>query len=203
VASPPVAPASPQRAGGYTTLAEREAKAHGAAPPPAAPPPPSPQPAPAEPQFASALAAPPAAKPGHGFIWPVKGEVIAEFGSPGKGQHNDGINIAVPRGTPVVAAADGVVAYAGNELRGFGNLLLIKHAEGWMTAYAHNDALLVKRGDVVKRGQRIAKVGDSGGVSPPQLHFELRQGTRAVDPMIALGGKAIPASSPADPPDPG
>jgi murein DD-endopeptidase MepM/ murein hydrolase activator NlpD len=148
------------------------------------------------------LAEPPA-KSGRGFIWPLKGEVIAEFGNTGKGQHNDGINIAAPRGTPVLAAESGVVAYAGNELRGFGNLLLIKHEGGWMTAYAHNDALLVKRGDVVKRGQRIAKVGDSGGVSQTQLHFEVRQGTRAVDPATVLGGSSIPASAPLDPPDPG
>jgi murein DD-endopeptidase MepM/ murein hydrolase activator NlpD len=95
------------------------------------------------------------------------------------------------------------VAYAGNELRGFGNLLLIKHEGGWMTAYAHNDTLLVKRGDVVKRGQKIAKVGDSGGVSQPQLHFEVRQGTRAVDPNSVLGGSTIPASAPLDPSEPG
>ena len=145
----------------------------------------------------------PPAKSGHGFIWPIKGEVLLEYGTTGHGQHNDGINIAAPRGTPVVAAESGVVAYAGNELRGFGNLLLIKHEGGWMTAYAHNDALLVKRGDVVKRGQKIAKVGDSGGVSQPQLHFEVRQGTRAIDPNSVLGGASIPASAPLDPPDPG
>jgi len=148
------------------------------------------------------LPAPPA-QSGHGFIWPLKGEVVLEYGTTGHGQHNDGINIAAPRGTAVVAAESGVVAYAGNELRGFGNLLLIKHEGGWMTAYAHNDALLVKRGDVVKRGQKIAKVGDSGGVSEPQLHFEVRQGTRAVDPATVLGGNSIPASAPLDPPDPG
>jgi len=146
---------------------------------------------------------PPPAQSGHGFIWPLKGEVVLEYGTTGHGQHNDGINIAAPRGTPVVAAESGVVAYAGNELRGFGNLLLIKHEGGWMTAYAHNDVLLVKRGDVVKRGQKIAKVGDSGGVSEPQLHFEVRQGTRAVDPATVLGGGSIPASAPLDPPDPG
>lgn len=145
----------------------------------------------------------PPAKSGHGFIWPVKGEVLLEYGTTGHGQHNDGINIAAPRGTPVLAAESGVVAYAGNELRGFGNLLLIKHEGGWMTAYAHNDTLLVKRGDVVKRGQKIAKVGDSGGVSQPQLHFEIRQGTRAIDPNSVLGGASIPASAPLDPPDPG
>jgi murein DD-endopeptidase MepM/ murein hydrolase activator NlpD len=148
------------------------------------------------------LPAPPA-QSGHGFIWPLKGDVILDYGTTGHGQHNDGINIAAARGTPVMAAESGVVAYAGNELRGFGNLLLIKHEGGWMTAYAHNDALLVKRGDVVKRGQKIAKVGDSGGVSQPQLHFEVRQGTRAVDPATVLGAGSIPASAPLDPPDPG
>jgi murein DD-endopeptidase MepM/ murein hydrolase activator NlpD len=144
------------------------------------------------------LPAPPA-KSGRGFIWPLKGELIAEYGSTGKGQHNDGINIAAPRGTAVVAAESGVVAYAGNELRGFGNLLLIKHDEGWMTAYAHNDQLLVHRGDVVRRGQKIALVGDSGGVGQPQLHFELRQGTRAIDPMPVLAGKSLPSTDPTDP----
>jgi murein DD-endopeptidase MepM/ murein hydrolase activator NlpD len=205
---PPVAPPPPATqvrtaGGGYATLAEREAQA--AAPALAAP---QAAPAPAAPAGEQvAMAAPPVpppppAKGGAAFVWPVKGELIGEFGSAGKGQHNDGINIAVPRGTPVVAAQDGVVAYAGNELRGFGNLLLIKHADGWMTAYAHNDTLLVKRGDVVKRGQRIATAGDSGGVGQPQLHFEVRQGTRAIDPMAVLGGVS-PASSPGGPPGPG
>jgi murein DD-endopeptidase MepM/ murein hydrolase activator NlpD len=81
-----------------------------------------------------------------------------------------------------VAAENGVVAYAGNELRGFGNLLLVKHAEGWTTAYAHADSLLVGRGDRVRKGQKIATVGASGNVSRPQLHFELRKDGRAVDP---------------------
>ena len=172
-----------------------DTKMAAAAPPPVA----------AAPAAAAAVAAIPAPPPksGRGFIWPVKGEVIAEFGTTGKGQHNDGINIKVPPGTPVVAADDGVVAYSGNELRGFGNLLLIKHSDGWMTAYAHNQALLVKRGETVKRGQKIAKSGDSGGVSEPQLHFEIRQGTRAVDPQGILGGKAIPAASSDDQQDPG
>ncbi len=80
------------------------------------------------------------------------------------------------------AAANGVVAYAGNELRGYGNLLLIRHRGGWITAYAHNDRLLVGRGDMVKRGQGIARVGDSGRVTTPQLHFEIRRGSRAVAP---------------------
>jgi hypothetical protein len=95
--------------------------------------------------------------------------------------------LEAPRGTPVRAAADGVVAYAGNEIRGFGNLLLIRHADGWMTAYAHNDKLLVKRGDKIAQGQQIAHVGATGNVVSPQLHFEIRRGKRAVDPLDQLG----------------
>ncbi len=208
---PPVAPpsASPlaERSEGYSPVDNRQAGATpGAAPGPAVSPPSSEQPAAGEHVASAATPAPlppPPPMAGHGFSWPVRGEIISAFGSTGKGQHNDGINIAVPRGTPVLAAADGVVAYAGNELRGFGNLLLIKHADGWMTAYAHNETLLVKRGDRVARGQRIARVGDSGGVSQPQLHFEVRQGTRAVDPLTMLGGKVTPAASKADSSDPG
>ena len=121
-----------------------------------------------------------------GFLWPVKGKVLQPFGTLGKGLHNDGINIEVAEGTPVRAAEDGVVAYAGNELRGFGNLLLIKHADGWMSAYAHNQELLVNRGDKVRRGQTIAKSGKTGNVTSPQVHFELRRGTQAVDPTEFL-----------------
>lgn len=120
------------------------------------------------------------------FVWPARGRVILEFGPKAKGLHNDGINIEAPRGTPVHASAAGIVAYAGNELRGFGNLLLVKHADGWVTAYAHNDELLVKRGDTVKRGQVIARVGATGNVTKPQLHFELRKGRQAVDPRTRL-----------------
>ncbi|KIL98931.1 LysM domain / Lipoprotein NlpD [Paramagnetospirillum magnetotacticum MS-1] len=137
-----------------------------------------------------ALPAAPPARAGSGFLWPVKGEVVAEFGPlPGKGQHNDGINIVAPKGTPVRAAENGVVAYVGNELKGFGNLLLIKHADNWMTAYAHNDQLMVKRGDRVRRGQTIATLGASGSVASPQLHFEIRRGTEAVNPMEYLQDK--------------
>jgi len=118
---------------------------------------------------------------GH-FPWPVKGRVLAGYGVAASGSHNDGINIAAPRGAPVAAVDGGVVAYAGNELRGYGNLVLIKHPSGWITAYAHCDELLVKRGDKVSRGQVIGKVGATGGVSEPQLHFELRRGKQAVDP---------------------
>ncbi len=127
---------------------------------------------------------------GHGsgkFLWPVNGKIVSPFGAKDGGSHNDGINIAAPLGTPVRAADSGVVVYAGNELRGFGNLLLIRHADGWVSAYAHCDALLVKRGDQVKRGQVIGRVGQSGNVTAPQLHFELRKGAQAVDPLGELG----------------
>lgn len=147
-----------------------------------------------QPQQQQASLQPPPPPPplaGRGFIWPVKGEVLNEFGPMAKGQHSDGVNIAAPRGTPVKAAENGVVAYVGNELKGFGNLLLIKHADGWMTAYAHNDQLLVHKGEQVRRGQQIATVGASGNVSQPQLHFEMRRGTEAVNPADHIKGDLI------------
>jgi len=124
------------------------------------------------------------------FDWPVRGKVISAFGPKPGGLHNDGINIQAPRGTPVRAAENGVVVYAGNELKGYGNLLLVRHADGWLTAYAHNDTLRVQRGDRVNRGQVIATSGASGNVSEPQVHFEIRRGSQAVDPMplLAPGG---------------
>lgn len=121
-----------------------------------------------------------------GFIWPVSGEVISEFGPKGNGLFNDGINIAAARGAPIRAAESGVVAYAGNELRGFGNMLLIKHADGWVTAYAHADELVVSKGERVSKGQVIGRVGSTGSVTSPQLHFEMRRGKKAVDPMRYL-----------------
>lgn len=135
--------------------------------------------------------APPAppARAGSRFVWPAEGKILARFGPSGKGLHNDGINIGVARGTSVKAAENGVVAYSGNELQGFGNLLLVKHADGWMSAYAHNDELLVKRGDQVKRGQVISRAGSSGNVRSPQVHFELRRGTKAVDPLKYLASQ--------------
>lgn len=114
--------------------------------------------------------------------WPAQGKIIAGFGGRPDGTHNDGINLSVPLGTDVHAAESGVVAYAGSELKGYGNLVLIRHDNGWVTAYAHNDELLVKRGDKIKRGQVIAKAGKSGTVDQPQVHFELRQGSKPVDP---------------------
>jgi len=122
------------------------------------------------------------------FRWPVKGRIIAGFGPKSNGQQNDGINLAVPEGTPVKAAEDGVVAYAGNELKGYGNLVLIRHANGYVTAYAHAKEILVKRGDQIKRGQVIANSGQTGNVDAPQLHFEVRKGPAPLDPMPLLGG---------------
>jgi murein DD-endopeptidase MepM/ murein hydrolase activator NlpD len=120
------------------------------------------------------------------FRWPVKGRVIAGFGPKTGGAQNDGINLAVPEGTPVKAADDGVVAYAGNELKGYGNLVLIRHSNGYVSAYAHASELLVKRGDTIKRGQVIAHAGQTGNVTSPQLHFEIRKGSTPVDPAQYL-----------------
>jgi len=118
------------------------------------------------------------------FRWPARGRIIESFKAGG----NDGINIAVPEGTSVRAAESGVVAYAGSELKGYGNLVLIRHPNGFVTAYANNGELDVKRGETVKRGQVIAKSGQSGNVNSPQLHFELRKGSTPVDPTNYLAG---------------
>jgi murein DD-endopeptidase MepM/ murein hydrolase activator NlpD len=121
------------------------------------------------------------------FAWPLRGTVLAGFGPQGGGIHNDGIDIAAAAGTPVAAAENGVVAYAGNELRGLGNLLLILHADGWITAYAHTQAILVRRGERVNRGQTVATSGVAANLGAPLLHFEIRRGTEAVDPLDYLG----------------
>src|SRR3954468_8062824 len=122
------------------------------------------------------------------FRWPVRGKVVTSYGAKTNGKSNDGINLAVPEGTPVKAAEDGVVAYSGNELKGYGNLVLVRHSNGYVTAYAHASELLVKRGDPIKRGQIIAKSGQSGEVASPQLHFEIRKGSSPVDPLQFLNG---------------
>ncbi|WP_342641776.1 peptidoglycan DD-metalloendopeptidase family protein [Rhodoligotrophos ferricapiens] len=140
---------------------------------------------------AAAPAAPPPASAANNFRWPVKGRVISKYGDMPNGARNDGINIAVPEGTSVRAAENGVVAYAGSELKGYGNLVLIRHEGGWVTAYAHNKELLVKRGDQIKRGDVIAKAGATGSVSSPQVHFEIRKGAQAVDPMSHLGSTYV------------
>ena len=139
-----------------------------------------------EPQSAVKTAEPAGSLPS--FRWPARGRVIAGFGPSPNGLQNDGINVAVPEGTPIKAADDGVVAYAGNELKGYGNLVLIKHANGFVTAYAHASEILVKRGDTVKRGEVIAKSGQTGSVTSPQLHFEIRKGSTPVDPSQYLNG---------------
>ncbi|MBM3520242.1 MAG: LysM peptidoglycan-binding domain-containing M23 family metallopeptidase [Alphaproteobacteria bacterium] len=128
------------------------------------------------------------AKPaeGLGLRWPVRGKVISSYGPKPNGLKNEGINIAVPEGTSVRAAESGVVAYAGNELKGYGNLVLIRHDGGYVTAYAHAKELFVKRGDTVNRGDVIAKAGQTGSVSSPQLHFEVRKGATALDPLKFL-----------------
>ncbi|HWK94351.1 MAG TPA: LysM peptidoglycan-binding domain-containing M23 family metallopeptidase [Pseudolabrys sp.] len=120
------------------------------------------------------------------FRWPVHGRVIAGFGSKPNGTQNDGINIAVPEGTQIKAADDGVVAYSGNELKGYGNLVLVRHANGYVSAYANASELLVKRGDTIRRGQVIALSGQTGNVTSPQLHFEIRKGSTPVDPTKYL-----------------
>ena len=129
----------------------------------------------------------PPARDSSRFAWPVRGEVVTDYGPQDNGLHNDGLNIAAKRGTPVKAAANGVVAYVGNELEGFGNLVLVKHADNWITAYAHLETILVERGQELARGETIGRVGNTGGVPEPQLHFETRRGSDAVNPNEVLG----------------
>lgn len=120
------------------------------------------------------------------FRWPVRGRIISGFGTKANGEKNDGINLAVPEGTSVKAAEDGVVIYAGNELKSYGNLVLIRHKEGWVSAYAHNRSINVKRGEEIRRGQIIAEAGMTGSVTSPQVHFELRKGATPVNPLDHL-----------------
>ena len=136
----------------------------------------------------SALMKDPPARSGANFRRPANGLIVSRFGEQSNGQRNDGINISVPRGTPVKAAENGVVVYAGDELTGLGKLVLVRHADGWVSAYAHNDEIKVSRCDTVERGQMIARAGVSGSVSKPQLHFELRKNARPVDPEQHLAG---------------
>lgn len=136
---------------------------------------------------AAAVETPAPARASRSFLWPLRGTIISAYGSKTGGLQNDGINIAGSRGAPVRAAENGVVVYAGNELKGFGNLLLLRHADGWMSAYAHLDDFQVERGQTVQRGQSIGRLGQTGSVTSPQLHFELRRGGKAVDPRSHLG----------------
>lgn len=137
---------------------------------------------------------------GNDFIWPVEGTLLSGYGPKAGKRFNDGVNIAAPAGTPVRAAASGVVIYTGNELRSFGNLILIRHAGGWSSAYAHTEGVRVKRNQRVERGAVIAAVGRSGSVACPQLHFELRRDAKAIDPFAVVEGRprALSAGAPAD-----
>jgi murein DD-endopeptidase MepM/ murein hydrolase activator NlpD len=122
------------------------------------------------------------------FHWPVRGKILSAYGRKPNGQQNDGINVSVPDGTPIRASEDGTVAYAGNELKGFGNLVLIRHGDSWVTAYAHLGTIDVKKDQKIKRGEIIARAGQTGGVTSPQLHFEIRKGSSPVDPEKHLSG---------------
>lgn len=121
------------------------------------------------------------------FGWPLRGNVLTTYGSSPGGQANDGLNIAAPLGTAVYASKDGAVAYAGNEVKGFGNMVLIRHDGGYFTVYAHLDQILVSKDQVVTKGMPVGTVGQSGGVSQPQLHFEIRRGSTPQDPKKYLG----------------
>ena len=132
-----------------------------------------------------AQVATPTGAPGR-FLWPVGGSIVRRFGPGGSGERNDGIKIAVPIGTPVLAAADGVVAYAGSDVAAFGGLVMLTHGSGLTTVYGHASQLLVTRGQAIKRGQTLALSGNSGFADRPMLHFEIRQGRRPVDPLSRL-----------------
>ena len=120
------------------------------------------------------------------FSWPVRGKILSDYGAKSNGLFNDGVNIAASKGTVVKAAENGVVAYAGNEVKGMGNLIIIQHDAGWMTVYAHMDSMNVKRGTRVSVGQKIGVVGETGKVDRPQLHFEIRKGTKAYNPSAYM-----------------
>ncbi len=121
--------------------------------------------------------------------WPVQGPILSPFGAKGAGVSNDGIDIGAPKGEPVGAAAPGTVVYAGNEMKGFGNLVLIRHQDDWVTAYAHLDRVMVKKDSVVAQGDMIGTVGKTGNAQTPRLHFEVRHGEKPVDPAGVIKGK--------------
>ena len=176
-AANPNAPSSVKREG----LAPPPGASSGEAPRSAAP---AGEPTPLAAKSVTVPATPPAPK----MSWPVKGKIVSAYGTSG-GQRNDGINIAAAKGTPVKAAEGGKVVYAGGEVAKMGNLLLVEHPGGYITAYGNNEELLVKTGDTVKRGQTIAKVGTSGGTPDPQLHFEVRRAGKTIDPTTVLGAQ--------------
>jgi murein DD-endopeptidase MepM/ murein hydrolase activator NlpD len=160
---PPPAPAKPVS----TTVMASNAKTASLAPP-----------KPAEPA--------PVPKTDTVFAWPVQGPILSAYGAKAQGTNNDGIDISAPKGSPVTAAAGGIVVYAGNDMKGFGNLVFIRHEGGWVTAYAHLDRMMVARDTVVAPGDMIGTVGSTGGVSSPQLHFETRLEGKAIDPQTVI-----------------
>ncbi|MGE0659842.1 MAG: peptidoglycan DD-metalloendopeptidase family protein [Reyranellaceae bacterium] len=190
---PPSGATAAPSTGAPTTAAPSAAAPTSVTPPAASSPAPAPQasaPSAASPNAAAPqVAATPAPLPTGpvSFAWPLRGQIVAGFGPQPGGVQNDGVNIAAAAGTPVKAAAPGNVLYAGEEVRGFGKLVLIGHADGYVSAYAHNEEILVARGSQVAKGQVIAKVGQTGNVTSPQLHFEIRQRNKAVDPLPLLG----------------
>jgi len=129
------------------------------------------------------------------FRWPLAGRIISDFGASGTGERNDGINISAQQGEPVRAAASGTVSYCGNELKGYGNLVLIRHDDGYITAYAHVASFIVNRDDHVLAGQVIAYAGATGDVASPQLHFEIRQGVHPLNPKALLPRALVVASN--------
>lgn len=143
---------------------------------------PAPAPQKAKPELAARVPDTTPARSSSKFLKPVEGPILSAYGPKPGGLYNDGINIKAPQGAPVRAAENGVIVYANNDLKGFGNLILIRHADQWMTAYAHMDKILVERGATVKRGDTIGTVGRTGTVDQPQLHFEVRRGTDALNP---------------------
>lgn len=140
-------------------------------------------------KIASQIAQKTPQRAGGTFMWPVNGPVISSYGAKEGGLHNDGINIRTRRGAHVKSAENGIVVYTGRDLEGFGNLVLIRHADRFMTAYGHLDGIKVKKGDQVRRGQTIGTAGSTGSVTSPQLHFEVRRGTKALDPQKYLGSQ--------------
>ncbi len=125
------------------------------------------------------------------YIWPVKGKILSKFGKQKKGLRNDGVNIVANKGHPVLAIQDGKVVYSGNEIQAFGNLILIKHSNNKTSAYAHLEEVKVIRGQLVKKGELIAKVGSTGKVDKPQLHFEIRDKSGPLDPLKFLPSRKL------------
>ena len=120
------------------------------------------------------------------FIWPVKGKLLSKYGKSKEGFYNDGINIDSKKGTKVMSSQAGKVIYSGNEIPGYGNLILIKHSKNWITAYAHLNEVFTEKGKKVSKGEIIGSVGNTGNVRSPQLHFEIRKGKESVNPLKLL-----------------